>query len=49
MWAMHGQQENKTDVLFMIVGTGEEFELDNWKYISTVQSGAFVWHVFVRE
>lgn len=38
-----------TDVLIKIVGTGEQFELDNWHYLRTVMIGEFVWHIFMRE
>lgn len=51
LWVMQSDEDNQqmTDVLVMIVGTGHKFELDNWRFINTVQCGELVWHVFLRE
>lgn len=35
-----------------LIGTGQELNFDtitdDWKYISTVQDGMFVWHVYIN-
>ncbi len=49
IWAMHEQNENKATVEVRLVATGEEFDIENWRYIETVQDGEFVWHIFMRE
>lgn len=49
IWAMHSQEEDKVNVEVRMVGTGQEFDLEDWRFIDTVQVGMFVWHVFMRE
>lgn len=49
LWAIHNQAEDKVNVEVRLVGTGEAFDVEDWKYIDTVQVGAFVWHIFMRE
>lgn len=51
MWVLHATDEvgQNTDVQVMIVGTGHQFDVDNWRFINTVQCGELVWHVFLRE
>jgi len=49
IWAMHSQEEDKVNVEVRMVATGEEFEVEDWRFIDTVQIGSFVWHVFMRE
>jgi hypothetical protein len=48
VWAMcDPKQEKYEDRYFRVIGTG--FDIDDTaplKYISTVQNGMFVWHVF---
>jgi hypothetical protein len=34
---------------FMIVGTGHDFEPKDWEYLSTIQDGPFVWHIWMRK
>lgn len=38
-----------TEVLVAMVATGQEFDIDNWNYVDTLQDGSYVWHVFMRE
>lgn len=51
LWVMQDSETEQplTDVLFKVVATGEEFELENWHYLRTVMVGEFVWHIFMRE
>lgn len=34
---------------FMIAGTGHQHVFSPWKFLDTVQTGPFVWHVFYQE
>jgi hypothetical protein len=49
IWAMHSQDTDIVNVEVMLVGTGNEFELQDWRFIDTVVCDTFVWHVFMRE
>lgn len=50
IWAVVDQTEQLADVQVKIVATGEEFELDPWRYMSTVlMSNGLVWHIFMCE
>ena len=32
-----------------VLGTGQDFDSVGWAYLSTVQDGPFVWHIFYRK
>jgi len=52
LWAMSNTEESKTvRRFFRIYGTGRAIDEDpaNLDYIGTVQTGAFVWHIFERK
>lgn len=51
VWALHelGSTAAQTEVLVALTATGEQFHVDNWNYIDTLQNGEHVWHVFMRE
>ena len=49
IWAVVDPMEVETGYRrFLIFGTGHEMSDVAMRYISTVQQGAFVWHVFER-
>ena len=49
LWYMwDGETNKKQKVHIVIVGTGNECDLDGYTYISTFQQGVFVWHVFYK-
>lgn len=49
MWAIVDPDAPKTQVNVKVVGTGWPENLEGWQFLSTVQDGEFVWHVFVPE
>jgi hypothetical protein len=50
LWAVVDQTELMADVQVKIVATGEEFEIEPWRYITTlVMENGLVWHVFMCE
>lgn len=46
LWAMVDVEEPLTPRTFHIIGTGNKFTKKGRRYISTIQDGAFVWHIF---
>lgn len=46
LWVAVEPLKKSVKRLFEIVGTGHEMTLENKRYISTVQMGSLVWHVF---
>lgn len=49
LWAIVDSTAEKTRCYVHIIGTGNPVppNVDEYRYINTVQDGAFVWHVFV--
>jgi len=49
MWAVVDTDRKMIEVAIRMYGTGEEFadEIDDLSFISTVQLGSFVWHLFM--
>jgi len=50
MWYKFNDTVIQRKVLYeiQIVGTGQSFEQNEFNYITTVQQGPFVWHIFER-
>jgi hypothetical protein len=46
MWVLVDPSQPCVKTIFRIVGTGEQFESDNLKYVATFQMSWMVWHVF---
>jgi hypothetical protein len=46
MWVLVDPTQSCVETIFRIIGTGEEFESDNLKYVATFQMSWMVWHVF---
>ncbi len=49
LWAQIDESNEFESRRFTVVGTGQSFhprDHEDWKFISTVQDGPFVWHVF---
>lgn len=46
VWALVDTQAEKETRLFKVYGTGHDVTDKNLSYISTIQIGALVWHVF---
>lgn len=50
VWAIVDQTETLVDVQVKIVATGEQFELEPWRYMNTlVMANGLVWHIFMCE
>lgn len=53
LWAeVDGDALANTETFVLVVGTGMEFpdvDMDDYRYVSTVQEGPFVWHVYVED
>lgn len=48
-WALVDSERKLVPRRFLVVGTGQEFDEGYTKFISTVQIGPFVWHVFAMD
>ena len=46
LWALVDSEKETEKREFEIIGTGQEFDSDNRKYVGTWQDGPFVWHLF---
>jgi len=46
MWWEIDPDEEATPCTFCIVGTGQEYDPNEWVYLQTVQDGRFMWHLF---
>ncbi|MEO5991405.1 MAG: hypothetical protein ABIP68_07180 [Ferruginibacter sp.] len=46
MWAIVDENGELEDRHFEVIGTGNEITLKPREYISTVQMGLYVWHIF---
>lgn len=46
MWARVNIHAQKRNVLFSMYGTGHTLPQDPGEYVSSVQAGPFVWHIF---
>jgi hypothetical protein len=47
LWGLCDQDSPEEERRFAMIGTGWEIAvMEHWRHISTVQSGAFVWHWF---
>lgn len=51
LWAKVCVEAPLEKVPIRIVGTGHSFDdcLDGWQFLSTVQQGIYVWHVFYKD
>jgi hypothetical protein len=46
LWAEIDPAARRIARRFRIVGTGHEFDRTGLRYVGTVQTGVFVWHVY---
>jgi hypothetical protein len=48
MWVKVNTENEMEKRMFEVIGTGQNFDDTNKKYIGTYQDGPFVWHVFEK-
>jgi hypothetical protein len=48
VWAVVNPEAKKVKQIFNIYGTGHELPAKTGRYVSTVQIGFLVWHIFVQ-
>lgn len=46
MWWAVDPKKEKCSRKFQVIGTGQEFDLDDKNYLGTFQEPPFVWHLF---
>jgi hypothetical protein len=49
MWVKVNTENETEKRMFEVIGTGQNFDDTNRKYVGTYQDGPFVWHVFEIE
>ena len=49
MWVKVDTENEMEKRMFEVIGTGQNFDDTNKKYIGTYQEGPFVWHVFEKD
>ena len=49
MWVKVNTENEMEKRMFEVIGTGQNFDDTNKKYIGTYQEGPFVWHVFEKD
>jgi hypothetical protein len=49
MWVKVNTENEMEKRMFEVIGTGQNFDDTNRKYIGTYQDGPFVWHVFEKD
>jgi hypothetical protein len=49
LWAVVDPNSTLADHVFYLIGTGQEMTGRERTFISTVQAGEFVWHIFDSE
>ena len=49
MWVKVDTENEMEKRMFEVIGTGQNFDDTNRKYIGTYQDGPFVWHVFEKD
>lgn len=49
MWVKVNTENEVEKRMFEVIGTGQNFDDTNRKYIGTYQDGPFVWHVFEKD
>ncbi len=42
-------EENEELRTFVVTGTGTKFNAEGFTYVSTVQDGIYVWHIFEKD
>ena len=48
MWVSVPDNSEKENRIFITIGTGKDFNPIGLKYISTIQEGIYLWHIFER-
>jgi len=49
MWVKVDTENEMEKRMFEVIGTGQNFDDTNKKYVGTYQEGPFVWHVFEKD
>jgi phosphoribosylcarboxyaminoimidazole (NCAIR) mutase len=49
MWVKVNTENEMEKRMFEVIGTGQNFDDTNKKYVGTYQDGPFVWHVFEKD
>ena len=49
MWVKVDTENEMEKRIFEVIGTGQNFDDTNKKYVGTYQEGPFVWHVFEKD
>lgn len=50
VWALvDPEQEEKDTYEVAVIGTGHDFNPNNFEYISTVMDGIYVWHIWFKK
>jgi len=49
MWVKVDTENEVEKRMFEVIGTGQNFDDTNKKYVGTYQEGPFVWHVFEKD
>ena len=49
MWVKVNTENEMEKRMFEVIGTGQNFDDTNKKYLGTYQDGPFVWHVFEKD
>jgi hypothetical protein len=49
MWVKVDTENEMEKRMFEVIGTGQNFDDTNRRYIGTYQDGPFVWHVFEKD
>jgi hypothetical protein len=49
MWVKVDTENEMEKRMFEVIGTGQNFDDTNKKYVGTYQDGPFVWHVFEKD
>ena len=48
LWAEVDTDKASKELLVVIVGTGHEIPENAGQYLSTVQDGSYVWHIYIK-
>lgn len=49
MWVKVDTENEMEKRMFEVIGTGQNFDDTNRKYVGTYQQGPYVWHVFEKD
>lgn len=49
LWLLVDPRARQVAHAYRVIGTGWDFDPEGWRYVGTLQTPPFVWHVFWGE